>query len=131
MSRLKELRGLKNYTQEDVAQYMGITRAAYSNIENGKRQRDEQTIRQLSELYNVSAGCVLGMEPIPTANKNQPLAEGEELKYTISQEDSDKLFDSFVQAGLISDNESMSESDRAFFHHIIGLFDAWMRNKRT
>lgn len=79
MSRLKELRGLNNYTQEDVASYMGITRAAYTNIENGKRQRDEQTIRQLSELYNVSAGCILGMEPIPSDNKEQLLANSEEL----------------------------------------------------
>ena len=38
MIRLKELRERNNSTQQTIADLLGITRAAYSNIENGKRR---------------------------------------------------------------------------------------------
>lgn len=132
MNRLKELRILHSLTQDAVASHIGITRAAYTNLENEKRQCDTQTLLKLSDLYSVSVGCVLGVEPIFQQKENSPALIGaEEQEVIISKEESDRLFDSFVQAGLVDDVEAFTEEDRAFFSHIIGLFDVWMRNKRA
>ena len=70
---LKSLRQSHNYTQEYIANQLGITRAAYTNIENEKRQLDPASIITLANLYNVSADVILGRESFveaktPTAN---------------------------------------------------------------
>ena len=35
LNKLKELRKEKNLTQKEVADYIGVTRPMYTNIENG------------------------------------------------------------------------------------------------
>lgn len=76
MSRLKELRTIHSFTQDVVASHIGITRAAYTNLENGKRQCDASTLLKLSELYNVSVGCILGVEPIEEKENQHTLIPG-------------------------------------------------------
>lgn len=49
----------------------------------------------------------------------------------ISMEESNRLFDSLVQAGLIQDNIEFSTDDRAFLSHVIGLLEVWVRNKHA
>ena len=54
-------------TQADVANYLGVTRQAYCNYENGNREPDLNTLLRLSELYKVSADYLLTGE-----NKKAP-----------------------------------------------------------
>ena len=68
MNRLKEFRIKANMNQSTVADFLGISRAAYTNIENGKRNLDSNVLLSLSELFNVSTDEMLGREPI----KKQP-----------------------------------------------------------
>ena len=58
---LKELRNSRGWTQEEVAEKLCITRAAYTNIENGKRQLDAATIIKLVDIFSVSADAILGL----------------------------------------------------------------------
>ena len=60
--------------------------------------------------------------------KNSPAPEGAEER--ISMEQSDRLFDALVQAGIIPDSISFTEDDRAFLQHIIGLLDVWSSRER-
>ena len=76
---LKSLRNEKGYTQEAVASHLNITRAAYTNIENGKRQLDSYTIVQLADLYQVPADLILGRTFESADTENQPTAKGDEL----------------------------------------------------
>lgn len=102
MSRLKELRTMHNLTQDAVASHIGITRAAYTNLENGKRQCDSSTLLKISELYDVSVGCILGVEPIAKKENQQTEVPGlldDELISIISnltQQDAQRVRD-FVQ----------------------------------
>ena len=68
MNRLKEFRIKANMNQSTVADFLGISRAAYTNIENGKRNLDSNVLLSLSELFNVTTDEMLGREPI----KKQP-----------------------------------------------------------
>ena len=74
MLRLKELRLSSGKTQQSVADYLNISRASYTNIENGKRDPDTQTLIKLAELFSVSIDCLVGRE-----NENQPTANGDGL----------------------------------------------------
>lgn len=73
---LKSLRKLRGFTQEDVAGKLCITRAAYTNIENGKRQLDAATIIKLAGILDASADAILGLPeqkrvPNTTLNGNE------------------------------------------------------------
>ena len=51
---LKIIRTNKNYSQLKVALDLNISREAISYYENGKRNPDLQTLRNLSSYFNVS-----------------------------------------------------------------------------
>ena len=64
MMTLKALRKGKGATQQQMADYLGITRQAYSNYEAGKRSPDNGTLFKLAEYFDVSVDFLLrGMLP--------------------------------------------------------------------
>ena len=50
---LKKLREVARYTQQDLANALGITRSAYSNYENGLREIPYDIIEKASDFF----GC--------------------------------------------------------------------------
>lgn len=66
MKVLKELRIKKGITQQEVSDYLGLTRAAYTNIENGKRETDFSTLVKLAFIFDVSTDYLLGNSDDPT-----------------------------------------------------------------
>lgn len=69
MLRLKEIRTENKKTQEAIASVLGISRAAYTNIENGKRDPDTTTLIILADYFKVTVDYLIGREPqhqIPT-----------------------------------------------------------------
>ena len=50
---LKLLREANNYTQENVAEFLGINRSTYSNYETGDREAPWAILEKLANLY----GC--------------------------------------------------------------------------
>ena len=50
---LKLLRDANNYTQENVAEFLGINRSTYSNYETGDREAPWAVLDKLANLY----GC--------------------------------------------------------------------------
>lgn len=57
--QLRKFRDDRNYSQQYVAQYLQLTRAAYANYENGLRLPDVLTLDKLARLYNVSIEAFL------------------------------------------------------------------------
>lgn len=66
MQRLKELRLKNKETQEQIAQLIGITRAAYTNIENMKREPDLETMSILAGHFHTSIDYLAGRTDDPT-----------------------------------------------------------------
>lgn len=52
--RLRELRNKKKLTQEELAEKIGVTRGTYAHYEINKRQPDYETLKKLSDYFNVS-----------------------------------------------------------------------------
>lgn len=62
MTRIKELRRERSETQESLAALIGITRGAYANIENGKREPDIKTMTVLANHFGVTIDQLLGRD---------------------------------------------------------------------
>ena len=52
-SRIRKMRRETEKTQKEVADYMGISQAAYSRLEKGEIEISVQKLFVLSELYSV------------------------------------------------------------------------------
>ena len=70
MLNLLNARKALHKTQQEVADYLGISRQAYSNYESGKREPDFETLLKLGEYLGCSVDYLLG-------NKNDPAPKGE------------------------------------------------------
>ncbi len=72
MTQFKALRQGKGLTQQNIADLLGITRGAYANIENGKREPDFAALFALADYFKVSIDYLLGRddqkkEPTPVS----------------------------------------------------------------
>lgn len=59
MNHLKNLRAKKQVSQQEISCYLGITRQAYSNYENGNRSPDNETLLKLAEYFDTSVDVIL------------------------------------------------------------------------
>ncbi len=57
--RIKFLRNKKGYTQQYVANVLGVHRSTYSYYETGKTEPSLDSIIKLSNLYNISLDRLL------------------------------------------------------------------------
>lgn len=60
MNNLLNIRTQKGFSQQKVADYLGVSRQAYCNYENGKREASYETLLQLAELFETSIDDLLG-----------------------------------------------------------------------
>lgn len=67
MEQLKKLRVAKGVSQQVVANYLEITRQAYSNYENGNRAPDNETLLKLAEYFDVTVDYLLRGKENPPA----------------------------------------------------------------
>lgn len=57
--QLKKARKNKGYTQEYIADIMGITKSTYCGYETGKRKPDIEKIKQIADILGVSGDFLL------------------------------------------------------------------------
>ncbi|MCI8342076.1 MAG: helix-turn-helix domain-containing protein [Firmicutes bacterium] len=71
--QLKKARLKTGYTQQEVAELMGITKSTYCGYEIGKRQPDVAKIKQLSNILNVSGDILLetGIHDLSNGENNR------------------------------------------------------------
>lgn len=57
--RIKNFRNQLHLSQEYVANFLGINRSTYTQMENGKRKITAEDVSRLSELFGVTADALL------------------------------------------------------------------------
>lgn len=62
--KLRELRKLENWTQEEVAKRLGVSKQTYSHYENEQRRPSLDTIRELAAVYQVNIDDIFSEEKI-------------------------------------------------------------------
>lgn len=60
--KIKQIRELKNFTQEHVATHLGLTIRAYSKIESGETQLTINRLNEISSILGVEPMEVLGFD---------------------------------------------------------------------
>ncbi|MDE7306852.1 MAG: helix-turn-helix domain-containing protein [Clostridia bacterium] len=60
--KLKQLRLERELPQNQVAEKLGITRAAYANYEQGIREPSYEILKRICLFFEVSADYLLGLE---------------------------------------------------------------------
>ena len=61
--QLKAARQASGYSQQEVAQALGVDKTTYSGYETGRRQPDLPRLRRLAQILAVSADCLLELAP--------------------------------------------------------------------
>lgn len=113
--KIKELRTSKKMTQQEIANYLGITRPAYTAYESGNRQPDFETLEKLANLFNVTTDYLLGRNHTPEwANKDEVM----EL---------DKLLESNI--GMTYGPEEMTAEDREQINDLIASY-FWVKKQK-
>lgn len=78
MERLKELREESKMSQEDLAEKLGVSQQTVSKYEQGKREPDNQTLIDLSKIFDVTTDFLLGKSkernPVLKVNQGEVLA---------------------------------------------------------
>lgn len=70
MDALQRLRKSRGYSQQQIADELGISRQTYSNYELGKREANYETLRRLADYFRVSVDTLLGTTPEPELPSN-------------------------------------------------------------
>lgn len=77
--RLKELRVNKRLTQQDMADYLGITRQGYGKYESGQSETDIKTLKKLANFFNVTTDYLTGNSDQPSKLKDNPNPQNEKF----------------------------------------------------
>lgn len=122
---VKKYRTALGMDQKTLATKLGVTAGAVSNYENDVSSPKEEVLYKMFEVFNVTpdelfAGCY-------AETKKSPAPEGTEA---INKEQSDRLYNALVAAGLITEDDLVAE-DIQFLGHIVDLIEDWFSRKHA
>lgn len=66
-AKLIELRHQKEYSQQDIADFLGVTREAYSHYERSTREPNLEIILKLAKFYQIEISELINETTIPLA----------------------------------------------------------------
>lgn len=92
--RLKQARERKGLKQNRVANHLGIHNSTLAKYESGEREADVETLKKISELYEVSVDWILGRERIINDQAKNAVWEA----YSRLPHDKKKVIDDMIKA---------------------------------
>lgn len=91
-NRIAVLRTSRHYTQDEMSSKLGISRAALSHYEKGRREPDYETLIKIADLFKVSLDYIMCRTDDPTLNLD---AEVREFADSLELSD-DQILDNFA-----------------------------------
>lgn len=70
--KLRQLRNIEGWTQEQVAKKIGVSKQTYSHYENEKRTPSLKMIKKLAQVYGVDLDQVFGGEDTQSREVREP-----------------------------------------------------------
>lgn len=89
--KIKNIRELKDFTQEYMAEQLGITQAAYSKIETGQTKLTPNKISDIAEIFDMDASDLIDLDMQKYFN-NLRNVKGSNNGITITQDETIKKF---------------------------------------
>jgi len=95
MNRVKELREREGIRQLDLAKKLNISQGTLSNWERGIHDPDNNSLIQLSEIFNASTDYLLGKtnDPTPANQKENAPISDETIKFALWGHDGKEMTD--------------------------------------
>lgn len=69
-AKLVELRQQYNYSQLEVADYLGMTREGYSHYERNSREPSLESLMRLCRLYKIDISELINKKTVPVPDKD-------------------------------------------------------------
>lgn len=96
--RLRELREQRRFSQQKVADYLGISRTAYNKYESGAI-RPTRKLERLAALFGVSVDYILGRaEELPADRATAPYIREQWKKYLLLSDEGRRMVDVMLNA---------------------------------
>lgn len=91
MNNLRKLRENREIKQFEVAKYLGVSDAAYSQMESNIEKAKAPTLKKIALFFNVSIDYIIGLidDPLPLIRENKKVKN--ENTVVLTQEDKDSL----------------------------------------
>lgn len=102
MKRLRDLRISSGATQQQMANFLGISRPAYSRYETGEREPDNESLKRLADFFKVSVDFLIDHTDVAS-----PVDE----KMSPSHTEDDITFDDFSYA-MYNETGELSEEEK-------------------
>lgn len=103
--KLKELRLSRGWKQTDVADKVGLSRPAISNIESGKRALTLSTLQRFCEVFNIDISY-FGISTDSYDEAVDLVTRIEALFNDLSDTDKDELYRTIMKLYLSARNDS-------------------------
>lgn len=103
--KLKELRLSRGWKQTDVADKVGLSRPAISNIESGKRALTLSTLQRFCEVYNIDISY-FGISTDSYDEAVDLVTRIEALFNDLSDSEKDELYRTIMKLYLSARNDS-------------------------
>lgn len=81
----RNLRIKSGYTQDGLAEALGISRSAISMYENGNREPDFETLERIADFFNVDMNYLLGSSTKTTVIQNDSEPSYEDVEQLIAR----------------------------------------------
>ncbi|OAZ49267.1 helix-turn-helix domain-containing protein [Paenibacillus polymyxa] len=104
-TRIAELREHKGLKQEELAQSLGITRAALSHYEKNRRKPDFETLTKLADIFEVTIDYLVGRTSQPTAILDSGVREFVD-QLELSDEDILRRFNLTIDGRTLTEEEA-------------------------
>jgi len=75
MLKLKEVRESRGYTQDEIADFLGVSRPTYTRYEQGTRECSFETLSKLADFFSVSTDYLLGRNEITKESSDPEIAK--------------------------------------------------------
>ena len=97
---LKQLREERRLTQDEMANYMHVTKRAYAGWERGERDVSTETLCRLADYFSVTTDYLLGRLPMNVKVKHEKLLALAEGQHEVSVTIPDGLSQSELESRL-------------------------------
>lgn len=105
--KLKEIRVSRSLKQSDVADGVGLSRTAISNIESGRRSLTLNTLKKFADFYRIDVSTIT-----------------EEFKQNMK----DEIIDLLERTRKIFENENVSKDDKEDLY--LNLMTLYLKSKK-
>lgn len=127
---LRELRISKGYTQEDLANFLGVTVQAVSKWERGEGLPDITFLPQIAGYFAVSVDTLLGVDKIVKEEKIREIcAEYDRIRNCPPREDGTLIAENNIKAGIEYIRSALHEFPDCWHLTQLLASDLWYHSK--